>query len=700
MIVAQLQAEIQHAVRGLFGTQTSQASLPATMPPDFEPDSPRTIAARRRHTDGFPTNAASMSPRPVKRLKTASPSFQQTDDALAIREQLQAEMSYPEEEAANSQSITFSEHSGRTDSQGLPQGSVLNDFINHEPTVMFRDTGDTWVDDASCQERMIADAIAENEVTRNATVTLPPPSDRQPSASFPYSSSTRATQRAPGNDTAGTAYGNEVEPVAEDHAELTVSVDVGRFGPKPSPIVEIQRRDEGSKSPDKQSSHHSKTPNPRKRKSSTSEAPEVDEDDIAIDLPEGKYQPRTSRRRATQATEELVELPRSSKMNSKKRRKTTGDIEPSNESPGHQDSDALMEESASVKIATGDEKRRSSRKQTPESALESIEVAAVITTSESPPNPGSSAKKVKKELPSPTRSAPSRGAVGSMGPPALPPSSNKKVKRSQTTIFEDHLDPESSPRSLSLSQQQALRRSALKDISNKPGKPAARKGRKVLSEDDDDEEDELAKEEFVVEAPPTKRRGRGRPPKVQEKRSSRSAPVVLDDSDEESMDGVADVQSSDEDEVEVPAPKKKKGRGRPPKTTSKAAEDEGKRKNTKKSARKSSEVIEDHGDDEKAAIPEEPAPIEDEAEGEAIAAPTTPRRNSPAAVDPQPCSSNSRKLEPHNPSDKPAKGPTTHSPIRTLKSTTATPTITAVKYRVGLSRRQRIQPLHSTIRRK
>ncbi|KAI5362881.1 Putative ubiquitin interacting [Septoria linicola] len=94
-----------------------------------------------------------------------------------------------------------------------------------------------------------------------------------------------------------------------------------------------------------------------------------------------------------------------------------------------------------------------------------------------------------------------------MLPPTLPASATRKTpRRSQTTIFEDH----AAQRSPSLSQQQATRLAAVKGLPDFT-QTNKRKRRTIVQTDEDDEEDELSKE------PPAQKpaaKERGRPPKA------------------------------------------------------------------------------------------------------------------------------------------------------------------------------------------
>jgi hypothetical protein len=265
--------------------------------------------------------------------------------------------------------------------------------------------------------------------------------------------------------------------------------------------------------------------------------------------------------------------------------------------------------------------------------------------------------------------------TGEMKPPPSISSSGRKVSRSHTTIFEDHVNANTFPKSPSLSQRQALRRSALKDISNESAESKPRRqSRKVLQDSDDDEdddEDELSRMNDVDEAP-TVKRGRGRPSKVGPRQTSSKAPTDLAELEDSTV-------ATDMTETR---PKKGRGRGRPKKA--KAAQ-----------VKLDDKVISDDDDDDDDEVAPDTGSTRSLEAVVVVPVQTTPSVVSSAqAPTPPP----EKAITEATPEPKPAKavnlGPVTHSPIKKCLTTTTT------KYRVGLSKRQRIQPLHSSIRKR
>ncbi|KAF2217198.1 hypothetical protein CERZMDRAFT_93251 [Cercospora zeae-maydis SCOH1-5] len=113
-----------------------------------------------------------------------------------------------------------------------------------------------------------------------------------------------------------------------------------------------------------------------------------------------------------------------------------------------------------------------------------------------------------------------------MLPPSLPASASRKApRRSQTTIFEDH----AVSRSPSLSQQQADRLATVKDVT-KPNQSNKRKRRTIIQNDDD--EDELASESPAKE-PAAKKRGR--PSKAETAAKAAASEKVLVDVEDEQL---------------------------------------------------------------------------------------------------------------------------------------------------------------------
>lgn len=271
-----------------------------------------------------------------------------------------------------------------------------------------------------------------------------------------------------------------------------------------------------------------------------------------------------------------------------------------------------------------------------------------------------------------------------------------KSKRSSTTIFEDHVDFTGKSRSPSLSQQQATRQSALKDVKNE-ATPAKRKrsGKAVVISDDDDDDHE--EQDLNVKAKRTRK-------------------VVLQDDDDEdelaSDPNLRDKRSDGPPDV----PPKKRGRGRPPKTPSKPDADESvrtarhtdrgepdelatttleeppkKRRGRPPKSAVSAPTVdesnnEDDAKDDQAEPQEDKAPakksIEDSAED------TAPSKTSATIPTPSPEKQPSVETK-VVPEKKTKASPAAHSPI---KGSSPAP------YRVGLSKKHRIPSLLRVMR--
>jgi hypothetical protein len=542
----------------------------------------------------------------------------------------------------------LSEHSAIFAEHDAPfQGSMLEDFVNHEPFGMFRETGDTVADMSSCQERLVAEAMADFVNAREEPMTRATPVESLPSPSFPYSSSRRPTQKVAPVDCI--ERGHE-QPSSEGNITLNVAADcVGlqasdpkdekhdasaESSPRPSPIVILPAAAAKAATPLEQ---HSVSPSAntrrRKRTIETSTINDMDEDELACGLPKEQYRPRPSRRRATNMIDEPLDKPVAGKLSSKKRRKT--DSTPVTTIPKSTSDENDPYASGKASTASRDRVKQ-----------------AVIDQDETTKN---------------------EAHTGEMKPPPSISSSGRKVSRSHTTIFEDHVNANTFPKSPSLSQRQALRRSALKDISNESAelKPR-RQSRKVLQDSDDDEdddEDELSRMNDVDEAP-TVKRGRGRPSKVGPRQTSFKAPTDLAELEDSTV--AADMTET----------RPKKGRGRPKKA--KAAQ-----------VKLDDKVISDDDDDDDDEVAPDTGSTRSLEAVVVVPVQTTPSVVSSAqAPTPPP----EKAITEATPEPKPAKavnlGPVMHSPIKKCLTTTTT------KYRVGLSKRQRIQPLHSSIRKR
>ncbi|KAK3712819.1 hypothetical protein LTR37_008910 [Vermiconidia calcicola] len=158
-----LRRKILSAERGLLTDSTSMANSGNAV--QYSSGSPSMQATKRRHTAAFGSEPATSPDKKVKRTKTVKTygskgqsTTQVSDDATFAR--------LRDDDAAapkTSQSVRFSEHSGFHSSAELPTPSIRADFANHEPTVMFKDSGSTVEDTSSAQQRLLEQALGSKK---------------------------------------------------------------------------------------------------------------------------------------------------------------------------------------------------------------------------------------------------------------------------------------------------------------------------------------------------------------------------------------------------------------------------------------------------------------------------------------------------------------------------------------------------------
>lgn len=626
---------------------------------------------KRRHTA---THGVEASPAPnssVKRAKTTHASSQ------AVKDHTTTGGSF----SRTSQTAIFTEHS-ETDSSALgPRGSLQEDFLNHEPSVMFRDSGSTVADDSSAQRHML-DALNDNNTPLlQSSVVNPLPSNGPQNSSLPWSA-------FESNGRPGSSAGQQ-EPAAPDPdgvlsgaqfpAPETVAVDTLHVPERmerstknaTSPIVEIHQPARQASA----SSRNSAAGSPTTLKSRKKKAEEqqfssdlLNSDDRAVGLPRERYQPRPTKRRATAVLEEPVDLSiRPEKAAKVKRTKTADAAIPKN----HEEAPIMAKIIAA--LAAGSTKTVDS----PQAALpeEEITVAkqsadladgsqSVDKTSKESHEDATEASKQKEDTN--TVRAPEAEQAGTSSMPAPPQKKSlTKAKRAQTTIFEDHVEFVSSQRSPNLSQQQARRsrKAALKSAKNGKGQS---KGRQVVSDDEDDEDTSVkdADEKDDIEPLP-KKRGRGRPPKAAVKPAQKSADKVLEDSD-----GESETQTEMQEE---------------PKKTSKDSRTDSASDTTSKDAGREETLAPSH-------LPQKQSghPVTKDTKGttQVTKSASTPEETQTATKIPTP-SPEKENAPPKQQQQAPKGSPTSHSPIQGSSR---------VPLRVGLSKRQRIPSLLRVMR--
>lgn len=695
---------------------------------------------RRRATDV----ASESNESPAKGVKRTKTTNHKTYGSISSRTLRAPEddnwKAFTEDESQaerTSQSLRLSDHStGPNPSSGLPEGTIKQDFINHEPNMMFRDTGSTNAFNESSQQRIIDNALGNNAAPNNVPAASGTASEKQES-SFPWSDSGQSLKASNshilpdgGTDPNGSPKKNgirdEIASAAEnppDEATATnIAQNVSSDGiivsvpekadkpaespPRSSPIVKIPRHrrasinsyEAGQGSPPKQTAE--KKTRGRPRKTADDEDMEngqrsdpFNSDDKHIGLPKEMCKPRPSRRRATEIVEPMDYSVVPEKA-AKKRRKTADFDAITVDDSKRSHNSAQIETSevtASVeKDETQPEMQLAADKFTSNASQEEGKERPPLQRRKTPKRPTveplspAKAPELESKEDSPEKEMqqsppkPSPDGSMSMPPPPLPPSSKKKkLGRSKTTIYEDHMATGASRKSPSLSQQQANRRSVLEEQTE--SSQNKRSKRRTILQDDEDDEDELAKEDPEDEIPAPKKRGR--PAKAPPAKTAKSAKRVLPDSEDEEED-FHDAAEEGEEEIEEP-PKKK--RGRPAKA--KAPAEAPKQDEPAKSA-----------EPEKATTPSNDTPSlkdNDNSPTKAALEPKDPNREISNRTEEAPDSATKKPMTSTPPSkpNTPTPQKPTHSPIKSASSGGVGP-----QYRVGLSKTRRIPSLLKVIR--
>ena len=676
--------------------------------------SPSMQAHKRRHTSAFASEpGAGPDPKAkrTKTMKTYGASRRQTQvNEDGIFERLREEGA---PDPATSQSGRFTEHSTFNSSVELPAGLIQAEFVNHEPNVMFRDSGSTIADNSSTQQRLLEQALSSKKGLSTSVVNPAGP-DEPKSSSLPFSASeqtrsVKSTGRQPTDapeEDAGTNDANNdgvrnagPDEVPKDDDQNSFEATNGQLNetadshpptqkpspgvstgphlnslsiPQASPAVEIQcEGNSATAASTKGTASTQKSTRGRKRKAEAENTDPLNSDDKAIGLPKERYQPRPSRRRATTVVEEPIDFSVRPERAAKAKRTKTASAKTS-----FVTTEPEQAQSAGATLNTGSmdtEKSAKRSNDTPNSDKQSEDGSqrAEDLKSQQP----QSSQHTDSVAP-PVEQKSDNTIFVKPAVPTPKAKSSSKIKRSQTTIFEDHVEFTSSQRSPSLRQQQNKRKSALQDVENEATKPSQKK-RKTVVEEEDDDEDELAKDDVEdlpkeADTAPTKR-GRGRPQKPTAKPKAKSAEKVLDDSE---------VDEDDPPELEE-APKKR-GRGRPSKT---AAESQSKT-NTDHETNESTEDRQRTQSPSRKVNAEPPTMPK-----EAVAPASKPKVPTQDNMTPSPSpEKSSEKASAATPQKAAKTDPTQHSPIKSVKGSTM------VSYRVGLSKRSRIPPLLRTMK--
>ena len=523
---------------------------------------------------------------------------------------------------------------------------------------MFPQTGSTIPDNESSQQKLLQQALANSRSNANLSTSLET-QDLLENSPFPWPTSVEQ----------GHSQTRDHEmTVLTDHTEAMNEHLRAEFNhiPQPSPVVEIILGGTQNEfvamcktSPIQETSRN------RKRKTQGEGSDQLNSEEIAVGLPQERYQPRPTRRRTTQPTEVPVDFSVVPEKAAKRRRKTAADVDlvatefDSNEKKSFNSEPKLAgfedmsvskaepnqpEVDAEIKISSTNGSADDEKHIKPLNISRDIDMKASVDRLDS-------FKRSSSPCPSPSK----KTSDHIFAKPSLPPpTSSKRSRRSHTTIYEDHVEFTQSAKTPSLKQQQASRKSALRDVQNDSIQ------RPSMAHRDPDDEDELAKD-----VPGPQMRG------IAQTAKTTSAPVVK--SVEKVLDDTA-IEPEDDEGHENNEPKPKKGRGRPRKNVApqnSAADSLGKPTNESVPRSEIQQPAETEPEPESEPESEDANPIPRTVSATSMPTPS-PERPAPSVTN-----------QTTNPSA-PASSPTSHSPIKSSSK---------VPLRVGLSKRQRIPSL-------
>ncbi|KAK3110416.1 hypothetical protein LTR53_015311 [Teratosphaeriaceae sp. CCFEE 6253] len=499
--------EIRNATRDLLaptadatGSMAAARTSAAGSPPVV------TAGLKRRHSAALDQEASVSPEQRVKRSKTTQKTYASKQRSSA-HPPADPSAAVSEVQDNSDAPPTFSEHSRLGSSGGgLPSGTIRAEFADHEPNVLFGDSGTTAADGSSSQRRMLERAVSERQVVGTSASRLGEEGSAR-SSSFPWP----GTQRTPGLESPAAVEGGVVlakSPREEgDHAvrEQEIEVQSGVVGAPPvsvtglpsisksSPRVQISLpgdRELVFTTP--AAEHPQKRTRGRKSRPQGPESEPLNSEELAIGHPRERYVPRPSRRRATQVVEPADYSVPPERAAKAKRAKSAGGVMVGGMSE-------TFEAAAAMK-AVGDEMEIiedttaspmvAVKVVPPEKTVMDEEAAAEPTTTETVQVQPAHATMMgtSQEAPPPTQKPDKDDEI--FVRPTPKPKATSRVKRSQTTIFEDHVDFGSSQRTPSLSQQQAKRKSALQGLGAGPIAANTKKRRKIVDDDDDDEEED------------------------------------------------------------------------------------------------------------------------------------------------------------------------------------------------------------------
>ena len=533
-----LQQQIRSAERALVAP-SPEVVVPA-MP--LPPGSSAGAGSKRRHTSSassVPSYPVDESSGRVKRTKTSLKTYSKVHRSSALT-------------GNGDENIRFSDHSATS----LPSGSIAADFVNHEPNVMFRDTGSTAVDGFSSQVRMVQEALRSLPESGLVTSLQMPEAIVnsgmvEGSSSFPWTASqvTPAMEKTTAIDATvlgAAAEGEVMQPRESVDAAVMGSIYDNVCGrvtdaPTEQPVPDILKqslKEPGSPVPTKLAPRSSprveiavarftapaavadepgrpEKPSKGRRRTSKGDAAadELSSESKLIGLPPEQYIPRPSKRRATQVIEPTDFSVVPEKAVKAKRRKTVDVTQTRGpQQPLEVPEPARASHKASTGLDLSDETALGlplAHESPGKTAKTTIEVDSQRQGEQ--PKPAATAKPAPKNAEPPEKKSQEESIFLKPAPKAK---SASKVKRSVTTIYEDHVS------SSNLNQQQAKRRAAFEEISNDVRPSSQRQRRTILNEDDNEETDELPAAETVkppgctLESELPEKRGSSRPPKT------------------------------------------------------------------------------------------------------------------------------------------------------------------------------------------
>lgn len=693
-----MRRQIESAERKLVTDSTNSA--PAAMNADayLSSASPSIRANKRRHTSVPDSGTIHSTERSAKRTKTLK-TYGSKHRTHSLDDGSFDRLKDDEPVPKTSQSARFTEHSGIASSVALPSGSIEEGFKNHEPHVMFNDSGSTIADNSSAEQRLLEQALGKKKhlsVSPGGNLKA----GEQHDSSLPWSTSA-SNDAAKSSGTKGSAQNaggvqnpdvvdgltgdrdgfrlmHTLEDVSQSsthaQADLLSKLDsaLPRADSQPnatcSPTVEIRRNEFDTEAPAPEASASTqKARRRRKSKALEDKDPEVlISDDRPIGLPKEEYKPRPSKRRATQIVEGQIDFSvRPEKAAKAKRTKTThaaGSQVVTDPNATHSLTSDNITVTAADPVGHAQDGGEDPLAKEPHTDTVRERVQEPVERVDGRDEPPTQETTQEDALPQPAAEQECEDdlQVKSLKSTQKTKSASR-AKRAQTTIFEDHLEFASSQRALNLSQQQANRKSALQSVSNE-AKSTQRK-RKLVVSDDEDDEDELVKEakEAPEEDPAPKKRGRGRPPKS----TTKSQPVHIDTANDDTKN---DGQSHAGELEDLTM---KGGQGKPCK------------------ADKASKTVDASNgpDDSSIDHPSNEAPEKPSAEHLEVT--VTMKASGASDAD---LSSTKLLMPSPDKQEKPKKdvkpSPTTHSPIKSNSK---------VPFRLGLSKRHRIPPLLRTV---